>query len=393
MDTEELVRYVEQSRSLLDSSPQMDEQNTRRKVIEPLLELLGWEMLSSDVELEYSVQMGVGTKKVDYALEIEETPVVFVEAKGADTSVSTGHRDQLTSYMRQTGVDWGMLTNGTTVELYKRKQGGERPDEICLGKISMDDLPEHIGLLRAFSRASIESGESETIAENVETTRRAANQLKENKEDISTRIVGVVTDEIGESVSQTVESGAKQFVDALASSLESQGREKVSIGGDEQDTNGLGDGSTWVPGEGKNALAGTIAREDIDGPPNSKIAIFPTRTSGIKFLQENNAWGFVRVGQNPDFAAFYVAGGPKKIQYIASIAEIVPAKDATLARNKETYIGKEAEFEPGDKVVVFEPGTLYELEDPIRYKNKAPQGRVYTDLGSFKNATTTDDVI
>lgn len=393
MDKDELVDYVDRSQSLLESSPQMDEQNTRRKLIEPLLEVMGWEMLSPEVQLEYSVQMGVGTKKVDYALELEDTPVVFVEAKGADTSITSGHRDQLTSYMRQTGVDWGMLTNGTTVELYKRKRGGQRPDEICLGKISLTGLPEEIGLLRAFSRDSIKSGESETIAENVETTRRAANELRENKEEISTRVAGVVTGEIGEAVSQTVEDGAKQFVDVLASSLERQGRDDISIGGEGRGKIESGSHSEWVPEEGKNAIAGTKAREDIAGAPNSQIAIFPTRESGIQFLEENNAWGFVRVGQDPDYAAFYVAGGPMEIQYVASIKEIVPAEDATLARNRETYIGEEAEFEPGDKVVVFEPGTLYELEDPIRYKNKAPQGRVYTDLETFKTASTTEDVI
>ncbi|MFC6616118.1 type I restriction enzyme HsdR N-terminal domain-containing protein [Halopenitus salinus] len=393
MDKEELVNYVDQSKSLLESSPQMDEQNTRRKLIEPLLELLGWDMLSSEVELEYSVQMGVGTKKVDYALELEDAPVVFVEAKGADTAISSGHRDQLTSYMRQTGVDWGMLTNGTTVELYKRKQDSQRPDEIHLGNIDLNDLPDRIGLLRAFSRDSIASGESETIAENVETTRRAADQLRENKAEISTRIAGVVTDEIGDAVSQTVQDGAKQFVDVLASSLERQGRDDFSIGGRNIEEIEHGDEFEWTPGKGKDALAGTIARADIPGPPNSQIAIFPTRISGIQFLKENNAWGFVRVGQDPDYAAFYVAGGPMEIQYIASIKEIVPAEEATLARDQESYIGDEADFDPGDQVVIFEPGSLYELEDPIRYKNKAPQGRVYTDLKTFKNASTTEDVI
>ncbi|MCU4799749.1 type I restriction enzyme HsdR N-terminal domain-containing protein [Halobacteria archaeon HArc-gm2] len=371
----------------------MDEQNTRRKIIEPLLELLGWDMLSAEVELEYSVQMGVGKKKVDYALELEDTPVVFVEAKGADTSLTSGHRDQLTSYMRQTGVDWGMLTNGTTVELYKRKRGGQRPDEICLGKIELDGLPERIGLLQAFSRDSIESGDSESIAENVETTRRAANTLRENKGEISTRVAAVVTDEIGDAVSQTVQDKAKQFVDVLASSLERQGRDEFPLEGGNGGEMKPGGDTDWVPGRGKDAIAGTISREDLTGPSNSQVAIFPTRTSGIQFLKENNAWGFVRVGQDPDYAAFYVAGGPMEIQYIASIKEIIPAKEAILARDQESYTGDEADFEPGDQVVVFEPGSLYELEDPIRYKNKAPQGRVYTDLSTFKNASTTEDVI
>jgi hypothetical protein len=43
----------------------MDEQNTTRKIIEPLTETLGWDILSADVGLEYSVQMGSGTKNND----------------------------------------------------------------------------------------------------------------------------------------------------------------------------------------------------------------------------------------------------------------------------------------------------------------------------------------
>jgi len=393
MERKELEDYVERSQSLLESSPQMDEQNTQRKVIEPLLELLGWEMLSPEVELEYSVQMGVGTKKADYALMLEGTPVVFVEAKGADTTITSDYRDQLTSYMRQTGVDWGILTNGRKLQLFKRKQDGRRPDEISLGTISLDELPDRVGLLQAFTRTSIESGESETIAENIETTRRAANELRENKERISTRVTEVVTDEIGEAVSQTVEDGAKQFVDVLASSLEGQGREEIPIQEEEIGRRDSGIPSEWEPGEGKNAIAGTISRKDIEGPANGQIAIFPTRTSGIKFLRENNAWGFVRVGQDPDYAGFYVAGGPQEIRYFATIKEIVPAEEAVLSRDADSYTGDEAGYEPGDQVVVFEPGTLYELEDPIQYKRKAPQGRVYSDLGTFQSASTTEDVI
>ncbi|MFB6150338.1 MAG: restriction endonuclease subunit R, partial [Haloarculaceae archaeon] len=90
---EELSEYVERSASLIEDSPQMDEENTKRKILEPLIDLLGWDILSlsSEVELEYSVQMGSGSKKVDYALKREDTPVVFVEAKGCDTSLEQSH--------------------------------------------------------------------------------------------------------------------------------------------------------------------------------------------------------------------------------------------------------------------------------------------------------------
>lgn len=219
--SDDLAVYSERSSSLIEDAPQMDEQNTKRKIIEPLLELLGWDMLSSDVELEYSVQMGTGTKKVDYALKIEDTPVVFVEAKGCDTPID-GHEGQLTSYMRQVGVDWGMLVNGKRFKLYRRDHTSKRPNEIRLADFGIDEIIENEHPLTAISHDSIRSGESQRIAETIEAVQRAIDSLQDNKESLAEEVTGVVTEVVGESVSQTVESEAKGFVDDLVATLEEQ---------------------------------------------------------------------------------------------------------------------------------------------------------------------------
>ncbi|MDL0132285.1 type I restriction enzyme HsdR N-terminal domain-containing protein [Halobacterium salinarum] len=167
---EELSEYAERSAGLIEDSPQMDEENTKRKIIEPLIELLGWDILSSDVELEYSVQMGSGTKKVDYALKREGTPVVFVEAKGCDTPLDQSHENQLKSYMRQVGVDWGLLTNGRKFEIFRRDVSSNRPNEISLAEFSIEDVPNNEDPLKALSQEYIDSGESRQIAEKIEGT-------------------------------------------------------------------------------------------------------------------------------------------------------------------------------------------------------------------------------
>ena len=94
---------------------------------------------------------------------MEETPVAFVEAKGCDSSISESNRRQLKRYMRQTGVDWGLLTNGITFELFKRQTGGSRPDETSLGVFELDELVDYRNVLRAISRKSIESGETDRV--------------------------------------------------------------------------------------------------------------------------------------------------------------------------------------------------------------------------------------
>ena len=219
---EDLADYVERSSGIIDESPQMDEQNTKRKIIEPLIEVLGWDILSSDVELEYSVQIGTGTKKVDYSLNLEGTPVVFVEAKGCDTTIIDIHRNQLRSYMRQVGVDWGLLANGRVFEIYRRDHSSSRPNENSLAQFSLQEATDHRQILKALSKDSIDTGESRQIAEKVEAAQKAVRTLQKNKEQLAEEVAGVVTNIIGESISQHVEDEAKIFVDNVISSLEDQ---------------------------------------------------------------------------------------------------------------------------------------------------------------------------
>lgn len=226
---EELSEYTERSAGLIENSPQMDEENTKRKIIEPLIELLEWDVLSSDVELEYSVQMGSGTKKVDYALKREGTPVVFVEAKGCDTPLDQSHENQLKSYMRQVGVDWGLLSNGRTFEIYRRDLSSNRPKEISLAEFSIDNVPDNEHPLKALSRESIDSGESQQIAEKIEAVQNAVASLRGNKEDLAEDVTGVVTETSGNAVSQQVENEAKGFIDDLIETLEEQAHRTAVI--------------------------------------------------------------------------------------------------------------------------------------------------------------------
>lgn len=223
MDKEQLSDYVSRSQELIEESPQMDEANTKVRLIQPLISLLGWNPHSSEVELEYPVQMGAGTKKVDYALMLEGTPVVFIEVKGCDTSLSESHLNQLKSYMRIAGVDWGVLTNGNQFEILKRRPNTSRPDEITLGSLPISDLVDKFHLINALSRESIDTGKSEKIAENIERIQEAVSSLQENKEQVADRIVDVINDEVGSPIPVKIENNAKAFVDDLIASLQSHG--------------------------------------------------------------------------------------------------------------------------------------------------------------------------
>lgn len=256
MDREELEEYVERSTKISEDAPQMDEANTKKRLVEPFVEdVLGWDGFS-DIELEHSIQMGRNPKKVDYALMLEDTPVVFVEAKGLDESLSESEKDQLRSYMRQVGVDWGVLTNGKRFEFLKRKKDTNRPEEVTFGDLKLDELLDDVEVVRTVSKASVESGESEKIADEIQKRRRAVSRLREKKDEIAEGVVGVVTGRVGESVTSAAETEAKEFVDRVVEELENgEGRKSVRTSGEEQEKDEYDDGDDIILMENEIAVA------------------------------------------------------------------------------------------------------------------------------------------
>lgn len=223
MDESDVEAYVERSASLIESSPQMDEQNTKGKLIRPLIELLGWDVYSSEVKWEYSMQIGSGSTRADYALLLEGAPVVFIEAKGCDTTLTDSDRSQLKSYMRQTGVDWGLLTNGVEFEILKRRTNSTRPDEVTLGTPSLEELVDEYELLELLSKELVESGEADRIAERMEATKRAVRTLRTDKERIAERVTQIITDEVEDLPAQEIQPVSKEYIDDLIDSLATNG--------------------------------------------------------------------------------------------------------------------------------------------------------------------------
>ncbi len=222
MDRDELEEYVERSMSLVEESPQMDEANTKKRLVEPFVEdVLEWDGFS-DVELEYSVQMGRNPKKVDYALILEETPVVFVEAKGLDESLSEDEGKQLRSYMRQVGVNWGVLTNGERFEFLKREKGTTKPSEVTFGDLRLDELTRNEEVVQTVSKESVESGEAERIAGEIQRKKEAVSSLREKKDIIAEEVISIVTDHVDSSVASVAETEAKEFVDRVVKELENR---------------------------------------------------------------------------------------------------------------------------------------------------------------------------
>ncbi len=404
MDRDAIGEYVDRCEQLIEASPQMDEENTKVKLVQPFLELLGWNLYSTEVALEYTVPMATGSTHVDYALLVGDAPVVFVEAKPVRSTLSDDDVRQLRSYMRQElDVDWGILTNGQSFEVLtkdRRQNGGE---EMSVVQFELADLTERPGVLELLTKDSIRSGKSAEIAEQVAETNRAIRYLSDNENAVADAVSTAVIDEVGD-LSIDLNAKSREFVQELVTVLREQrqfvnDREPVHADPDPTATDDEGDiGSADGPDNSEdlepveNRIAGTIRRRDINGDPDATVAVFPTRKSGLPFLKENEAWGFVRVGREFDHVAMYVTGDVRQVKYVAEVDDVVAPGQADLRREPSEYKDR-AKIASDKKVVTFKPGTLFELSDPVPFETKYPQGLRYTTLGALRTAETTDDML
>ncbi len=410
MDGDGVGDYVTRCRQLIEASPQMDEENTKVRLVQPFLELLGWDFLSTEVELEYTVPMASGSTRVDYALLVGGSPAVFVEAKPVHSTLSENEVRQLKSYMRQElDVDWGILTNGKEFEVLTKNRERSGGEEVSVIQFDLDDLAENPTVLELLSKESIRSGQADEIAEQVARTNRAIRRLEANEDAVTEAVADSVEGEIGD-LSIALEEQAREFVQGLVSVLREQRQfasdgpplEQETSTEETADTDSASEteppatASVETNGAGEltpleNRVSGTVSRAELEGDDAATVAVFPTRESGLPFLKENEAWGFVRVGSEFEYVAMYVTGAVREVKYSARADEILEPAGADLLRDPLDYRDG-AKIAEGKKVITFEPGSLSELEEPIPYESKYPQGLRYTTLGAIRDAETTDDV-
>jgi len=393
MNRDAVSEYVEQSDGVLEASPQMDEANTKAAILRNFLDLLEWK-IPQNTQLEYSVEAFGRTYKVDYALILDGTPVAFLEAKGADTALNAKHDEQLSSYMMNKNVNYGILTNGKQYRFFQRQVAASNVDVQQVGDITLEDLPNHLAVLRAFEKDAIESGESGKILSRINELREARRTLETEKDDLAITLSNVLANEISDAILSLAETQAKEMIDRLVEDIVTE----IDADGGSTEYPKTGDTNDHAPDPATNHIVGRINRDEIEGDNGDKVAVFPTKESGVDFLRENNAWGFVRIGQNPEFVAMYLSEKVQEIKYVARVSKIVPANEADLARPQETYFESasdeaQAGFDPNQQVVVFEEASLYELEDPIPYEEKYPQSLQYTTLGALRTAVVTDDML
>ena len=141
----------------------LNEAEVRTQVIDRILERLGWESFDDN---EFVREFSVPGGKVDYALLVNRSPKVFIEAKRPSEDLRS-HQRQLLTYSAVHGVPLAGLTNGLNWWFYLPLQVGDfEARRFCELDICNQDVSEVCDLLIEF--LSRENVYSEVAVKNAE---------------------------------------------------------------------------------------------------------------------------------------------------------------------------------------------------------------------------------
>ena len=145
-----------------------DEAATKQFIVLPILTALGWDCANLDT-LEVFPEFRIGNGKVDYALQNEGKPLVFVECKRWSVSIEQeAPQDQIARYIFQEGVDLGIITNGKTWDFYLayKTHVPWRKRKFC--SIELGNEPETIANFQKYlSKPKVLDGSAKAEAERV----------------------------------------------------------------------------------------------------------------------------------------------------------------------------------------------------------------------------------
>jgi predicted type IV restriction endonuclease len=372
LPTKQLVTFVSAIDNFSKTNMTSSEANTKKKIIELLLDLLDWDTASNEVILEYPVKIGSTTKYVDYALLLESKPVILIEAKAFDNDLSSDDSAQIISYGRIEDVQWTALTNGKILKVFDTKAGKSEKDCLVV-EIDLKKLPNQAENLKLISRESILTGEIESAAKRLASTKSAIINLKKNQAAIAEDFKNVLAKVAGNELEKRLSGISMQLAESAIELLEKQ--------------------TAVTKVESSNEVQ-EISRMELKSKPPGEVILCPSRLDGVEFLKKYNAWGFVTLSKTMiPYFALYVGKPESSILYfgeIESITQPLKSKDDLIKISQQDTGG----FEVGKRVIHIKPGTLSKFKDPLilKDKKKAPRGLRYTSLEKLIRAKDISEI-
>jgi predicted type IV restriction endonuclease len=319
-------------RILSFAGKKISEEDTKFKLINPILAVLGWDMQQHDeVRLEYRSESH--HNPVDYAFFHNAKPILFLEAKALGGDIDDPKFvNQTMKYAYEADVEWCVLSNGNVYCIYRTYEKGKSQDRLfrkinLTEDTALEEIAYFLGLLTKQNviHGKLSTQWKESFAD--QKVKAAIEKLVADQDDalvrmLQKKIEGLQTAEIRQSLSRARVSvgfhldglGVKKLrVPASKSTkrrLKAVAQVSISLQqlvasgiikppqriiahykGQTLEARILRDGAVEFNGKKYNSLsvAGGVARVVVSGPPSSGADYYST--NGWTFWQYQEASG------------------------------------------------------------------------------------------------------
>jgi predicted type IV restriction endonuclease len=355
-----------------------NEANTKKWIIEPLLEYLGWHFHRREIIAERRVLDGGW---VDYSLQLSGKKIIFVEAKPFSHDLAVLDNNQAISYGKQEDVRWVVISNGRFLKIFDTSRGNQEKD--CLfSELDLRNLPNKLDELMLISHQSILDGKLEQKSADIFSKKQTINLLKSEKDNIHKEIKTIIHNHIG-NLEINLDPIVDMFFQQLLNSLEGRSIEFVP----------------YTTPLSRDVLIdnNSVNRSELQNNNEGEVVICPSKQNGIDFLKKYNAWGFVTLSnehsKTAKYLGIYISDPVSSVLYFGEISSI----SNRLSSKEEVSWIKESdmrEFDIGKRIIILKQSSLKQLNDPIPagLKRKGLQGKFYCSLRKFIQAKNLDDL-
>lgn len=131
------------------------EEATKTSIILPFFQILGYDVFNPyEFVPEYTADAGIKKgEKVDYAIMIDDEPLILIEAKSVNTELTTRHISQLIRYFSVTKAKFGILTNGIIYQFFSDLEEHNKMDTIPFLEFDLSNIrKETVEELKRFQK-------------------------------------------------------------------------------------------------------------------------------------------------------------------------------------------------------------------------------------------------
>jgi predicted type IV restriction endonuclease len=204
----------------------LSEADTKRVIIEPILQLLGWDVLGvEEVKNEYRAKSS--DNPVDYGIFLGKKPAFFLEAKSLGTNIDDRKCiTQTVAYASNCGTEWAVISNGKDWAIYNALAPVDAEKKLFRKfSIDQDGVEESLSLLQKSSMGEAKIKQAWDMEHAVKQVLQAMRDLTTGR---NKTLVGLIRKNTSGLGRREVESALLQ----LEISMPALGKLRAETGGD-----------------------------------------------------------------------------------------------------------------------------------------------------------------